>query len=123
MLSVKFDFPPTYIIPHFPFGIKRVSKLAGNFKENPLDKWNFMWYNWNVELREKSPMNNRPFVEAVKREQEKRGNTQAEFANYIEISQGALSKFYGRGVRGGIVIKVLAKFPDLAHFFASGHSD
>jgi len=74
-------------------------------------------------IGEKSPMNNKPFVEAVMREQEKRGGTQAEFARYIDVSQGALSKFYTRGVRGGIVVKVLSKFPDLAHFFASEYSD
>jgi len=68
-------------------------------------------------------IHNKPFVDATKREQKVRGLTQAEFSRWIGVSQGALSKFYKRGVKDGIVIKVLAKVPDLAHFFASKDSD
>lgn len=68
-------------------------------------------------------IHNKPFVDAIKREQRTRGLTQAEFSNWIGVSQGALSKFYKRGVRDGIVIRVLAKLPDLAVFFAQNDSD
>jgi transcriptional regulator with XRE-family HTH domain len=68
-------------------------------------------------------IHNKAFVEAVEREQKKQGVTQAEFAQYLGVSQGALSKFYSRGIRDGVVIKVLAKFPYLAHFFASVDSN
>lgn len=68
-------------------------------------------------------MNNKAFVSAVMKEQEKLEMTQAQFAIYIDVSQGGLSKFYDRGVKGGILTKILAKFPDLVHFFASGYSD
>ena len=67
-------------------------------------------------------IHNKPFVDAVKREQEGRGETQAEFSRYIGVSQGALSKFYRRGIRDGVVIRVLTKFPRLAVFFASENS-
>lgn len=64
-------------------------------------------------------INNKSFVDAVKKEQKKRGENQAQFSRYIGVSQGALSKFYNRGAKDGIVTKVLAKFPQLAVFFAS----
>jgi DNA transposition AAA+ family ATPase len=67
---------------------------------------------------EKIMVHNEAFVEAVKEKQDRTGMTQAAFARYIGVSQGALSKFYGRGVKDGVVIKVLAKFPELAVFFA-----
>jgi hypothetical protein len=63
-------------------------------------------------------IHNEAFVRAVQEEQEKRWPTQAAFARYIGVSQGALSKFYGRGIKDGIVVRVLAKFPELAVFFA-----
>ena len=62
---------------------------------------------------------NKPFVDAVRREQEGRGETQAEFSRHIGVSQGALSKFYNRGVKDGVIVRILAKFPHLAIFFAS----
>ena len=68
-------------------------------------------------------IHNKSFVDAIKREQRVRGLTQAEFSRWIGVSQGALSKFYGRGVKDGIVIKVLAKLPHLAHFFVSNNSN
>lgn len=64
-------------------------------------------------------INNKPFVDAVKREQRRRKDNQAQFSEYIGVSQGALSKFYNKGTKDGIVTKVLAKFPHLAIFFAS----
>ena len=64
-------------------------------------------------------INNKPFVDAVRSEQKKRGENQAQFSEYIEVSQGALSKFYSKGTKDGIVTKVLAKFPHLAIFFVS----
>jgi len=63
-------------------------------------------------------IHNEAFVRAVQEKQGKRRMTQAAFARYIGVSQGALSKFYGRGIKDGIVVRVLAKFPELAVFFA-----
>ena len=68
-------------------------------------------------------IHNKPFVDAVKREQEGQKLIQAEFAKWIGVSQGALSKFYKRGVKDGVVIKVLTKLPHLAVFFAQNDSD
>jgi DNA transposition AAA+ family ATPase len=67
---------------------------------------------------ERAMIYNEAFVKAVKEKQEKSEMTQAAFARYIGISQGALSKFYSRGIKDGVVIRVLAKFPELAVFFA-----
>jgi len=72
---------------------------------------------------ERAMIHNEAFVRAVQKKQEKRGVTQAAFARYIGVSQGALSKFYGRGIKDGIVIRVLAKFPELAIFFALNNAD
>lgn len=68
-------------------------------------------------------MDNEAFVNAAMREQEKLEMTQAQFAVHIDVSQGGLSKFYNRGVKDGITVKILRRFPHLAHFFAFGHSD
>jgi len=68
-------------------------------------------------MMEKAMVHNEAFVKAVKEKQEKRGMTQAAFARYIGVSQGALSKFYGRGIKDGVVTRMLAKFPELAVFF------
>lgn len=67
-------------------------------------------------------IHNAAFVKAVKEKQKKLGMTQAEFARHIEVTQGALSKFYGRGVKDGVTIKVLIRFPRLAVFFAPENS-
>jgi transcriptional regulator with XRE-family HTH domain len=68
-------------------------------------------------------IHNKPFVDAIKKEQRNRRLTQAEFARWIGISQGALSKFYKRGVKDSVVTLSLAKLPDLAVFFAQNDSD
>jgi len=67
-------------------------------------------------------MDNQAFVEAVKGKQEKMKMTQSEFSDYLDCSQGALSKFYRRGIKDGLVVKVLRRFPELGSLFASGHS-
>jgi transcriptional regulator with XRE-family HTH domain len=84
-----------------------------------------MVYNWNVAIKivGRAMPNNKPFVEAVRKEQEAMGKNQAEFSRYIGVSEGTLSKFYRRGIKDGMVTKVLAKFPHLAHFFVSEHSN
>jgi transcriptional regulator with XRE-family HTH domain len=67
-------------------------------------------------------IHNEAFVRAVQEKQKKRKMTQGAFAKDIGVSQGALSKFYRRGIKDGIVIRVLAKFPELAVFFASNNA-
>lgn len=62
---------------------------------------------------------NYPFVQAVKREQERRGGGQVAFSQYLGITQGALSKFYKRGPKDNVVIKVLRKFPHLVVYLTS----
>jgi DNA-binding transcriptional regulator YiaG len=62
-----------------------------------------------------SAIENEAFVHAVRTTQRKLEMTQEEFAEYIGIHQASLSKFYSRGIKDGIVIKVLRKHPDLAH--------
>ena len=60
---------------------------------------------------------NETFVSAVGTIQRELRMTQEEFAEYLGINQGSLSKFYIRGIKDGIVIKVLRKYPHLAHLF------
>lgn len=61
---------------------------------------------------------NETFVNAVKAAQKELGMTQTEFSEYLEIPhQGSLSKFYIRGPKDNIVIKILRKFPHLAYHF------
>lgn len=68
-------------------------------------------------------MHNEAFVNAVKGKQRELGMNQVEFSNHLGVSEGALSKFYRRGVKDGIAIRVLVKFPGLLRFFASGVSN
>ena len=68
-------------------------------------------------------MDNQVFVEAVMRKQEEMKMTQSQFSVYLDCSQGALSKFYRRGIKDGLVVKVLRRFPELGSLFASGYSD
>lgn len=60
---------------------------------------------------------NETFVSAVGTVQRELGMTQEEFAEHLGINQGSLSKFYTRGIKDGIVIKILRKYPDLVHLF------
>ena len=75
---------------------------------------------WSVFTNEdEMEVENRAFVEAVKREQQRRGSGQVAFSQYLGITQGALSKFYKRGPKDNVVIKILRKFPHLVIYFAS----
>ena len=67
-------------------------------------------------------MDNQAFVEAVREKQEEMKMTQGQFSDYLDCSQGALSKFYRRGIKDGLVIKVLRRFPELGYHFVSRHS-
>lgn len=60
---------------------------------------------------------NEIFVNALKDIQREWEMTQEEFAEYIGISRASLSKFYCRGPKDGIVIKVLRRFPRLTYLF------
>lgn len=68
-------------------------------------------------------MENQAFVEGVKGKQGEVQMTQSEFSDYLGCSQGALSKFYRRGIKDGLVIKILRRFPELGYLFASGDSN
>jgi hypothetical protein len=61
---------------------------------------------------------NEAFVNAVMIIQKTLGMTQMEFAEYIGVDQSCLCKFYLKGPKDNIVIKVLRKYPYLAYRFA-----
>lgn len=62
---------------------------------------------------------NQAFVDAVRREQHRRGDSQITFSRYLGVSQSTLSKFYRHGVKDNITIKILRKYPHFAIFFRS----
>ena len=70
-----------------------------------------------IQSRDLEEMDNGVFINTVEITQKASGMTQREFAEYIRVSQATLSKFYSRGVKGGIIVKILRKYPHLAYYF------
>jgi len=68
-------------------------------------------------------MNN--LVEFLKEKQSGRGESQREFSEFLGISQSALSRLYNnqRGIGGQLLAKILIRYPGVASFFDSNHSD
>lgn len=63
-------------------------------------------------------------MKALKEKQEERGETQAQFAEYLDLSQPTLSRIYSndRGIGGHVLAKILAKYPEFASFFLSNYT-
>ena len=62
---------------------------------------------------------------ALKQEQERRGDTQEKFAQYLGISQPTLSRIYRKiqGPGGETLEKILARYPHFAYFFAEKYTN
>lgn len=66
---------------------------------------------------------NEPFVWAVRWQQEQLKITQATFARHLGVNQATLSKFYTRGIKDNLIIKILRRFPHLVIYLATEGPD
>jgi len=64
-------------------------------------------------------------IEFLKEKQSRRGESQREFSEFLDISESALSRLYSsqRGIGGRLLAKILIRYPDVASFFDSNHAN
>jgi len=75
------------------------------------------WSKRHVKSRTPKTVKNRAFVNAIAIIHRNSGMTQGEFAKYLGFSRIALFKLYTEGVKDGVIIKILRKYPYLANLF------